>query len=170
VIVAIRENERAAQSYAVGVVRAKLTAFVISGIIAGMGGALLAQGSTSFSIAAFTTAESFNVFISAVIGGLGMLSGAFLGALYLRGTRWFINDQAWQLLSTGLGVLLVLLVLPGGLGSLWVKLRDHGVRLLTGRRVDDPAVLTEPDPVPEPASEPDTTSAPAEAALEADPA
>jgi branched-chain amino acid transport system permease protein len=170
VIVAIRENERAAQSYGVGVVRAKLTAFVISGIIAGMGGALLTQGSTSFSIAAFTTAESFNVFISAVIGGLGMLSGAFLGALYLRGTRWFINDQAWQLLSTGLGVLLVLLVLPGGLGSLWVKLRDHGVRLLTGRRVDDPAVLTDPDPVPESASEPDDAPAPAEAALEADPA
>ncbi len=172
VIVAIRENERAAQSYAVGVVRAKLTAFVISGIIAGVGGALLAQGNTSFSIATFTTAESFNVFISAVIGGLGMLSGAFLGALYLRGTRWFINDQAWQLLSTGFGVLLVLLVLPGGLGSLWVKLRDVGVRLLTGRRVDDPDVLAESAPAPEPVDEPepDDTPAPAPAALEADPA
>ena len=38
------------------------------------------------------------------------------------------------MLSTGLGVLVVLLVLPGGLGSLWVKLRDVVVRLLTGRR------------------------------------
>ncbi len=138
VIVAIRENERAAQSFSVGVVRAKLTAFVISGIVAGIGGALLAQGSKSFSIATFTTQESFNVFISAVIGGLGMLGGAFLGALYLRGTRWFITDSAWQLLSTGFGVLLVLLVLPGGLGSLWVKLRDVVVRLLTGHRVDEP--------------------------------
>jgi len=166
VIVAIRENERAAQSYAVGVVRAKLTAFVISGIIAGMGGALLAQGNTSFSIATFTTGESFNVFISAVIGGLGMFSGAFLGALYLRGTRWFINDQAWQLLSTGFGVLLVLLVLPGGLGSLWVKLRDVGMRLLTGRRVDDPAVLAEPAPAPAPTT-PGTSAPPT---MEADPA
>ena len=55
---------------------------------------------------------------------------------YLMGTRWFINDEAWQLLSTGFGVLLVLLVLPGGLGGLWVKLRGTMVRLLTGRRVD----------------------------------
>jgi hypothetical protein len=61
-----------------------------------------------------------------------------LGALYLRGTRWFITDQAWQTLSTGLGVLLVLLILPAGLGGLWVKLRDVGVRLLTGQRVDAP--------------------------------
>lgn len=138
VIVAIRENERAAQSFSVGLVRAKLTAFVISGVIAGIGGALLAQGSENFTITTYTTGESFNVFISAVIGGLGMLGGAFLGALYLRGTRWFITDPAWQLLSTGFGVLLVLLVLPGGLGSLWVKLRDQGVRLLTGHRVDEP--------------------------------
>ncbi len=138
VIVAIRENERAAQSFSVDIVRAKLTAFVISGVVAGVGGALLVQTNKGFSINSFTTGESFNVFISAVIGGLGSLGGAFLGALYLRGTRWFINDQAWQLLSTGFGVLLVLLVLPGGLGSLWVKLRDTFVRLLTGHRVDDP--------------------------------
>jgi branched-chain amino acid transport system permease protein len=111
---------------------------VISGVVAGIGGALLAQGNKSFSVSTFDTGESFNVFISAVIGGLGSLGGAFLGALYLRGTRWFIHDQAWQLLSTGLGVLLVLLVLPGGLGSLWVKLRDTFVRLLTGHRVDEP--------------------------------
>jgi branched-chain amino acid transport system permease protein len=138
VIIAIRENERAAQSFSVGVVRAKLTAFVISGFVAGVGGALYTHLTQSFTVSSYTTSESFNVFTSAVIGGLGSLGGAFLGALYLRGTRWFITDQAWQLLSTGFGVLLVLLVLPGGIGSLWVKLRDHAVRILTGRRPDAP--------------------------------
>ena len=72
------------------------------------------------------------------------LLGALLGALYLRGTRWFINDTVWQLLSTGAGVLLVLLILPGGLGSLWVKLRDVVVKLLTGTRVDE-AHAAKPD-------------------------
>lgn len=90
------------------------------------------------------------MFISAVIGGLGSLGGAVLGALYLRGTRWFITDQAWQTLSTGLGVLLVLLILPAGLGGLWVRLRDVGVRLLTGQRVDAPPPTEEP---PAPAAE-----------------
>jgi branched-chain amino acid transport system permease protein len=98
-------------------VRAKLTAFVISGFVAGVGGALYTHLTQSFTVSSYTTSESFNVFTSAVIGGLGSLGGAFLGALYLRGTRWFITDQAWQLLSTGFGVLLVLLVLPGGIGA-----------------------------------------------------
>ena len=66
-----------------------------------------------------------------MIGGLGSLGGAVLGAVYLRGTRWFIPSQEWQQLSTGAGVLLVLLILPGGLGALWITIRDMGVRLLT---------------------------------------
>ena len=145
VIIAIRENERAAQSFSVGVVRSKLTAFVISGFVAGVGGALFVHQQQAISNDSVTTGESFNVFTSAVIGGLGSLGGAFLGALYLRGTRWFITDPAWQTLSTGAGVLLVLLILPGGLGGLWVKLRDVVVRLLTGQRVDEPlATLAEP--------------------------
>ena len=100
-IIAIRENERAAQSFSVDVVRAKLTAFVISGFVAGVGGALFVHLNQAFSVTSYDTGESFNVFITAVIGGLGSLGGALLGALYLRGTRWFINDQVWQLLSTG---------------------------------------------------------------------
>lgn len=131
VIVAMRENERAVQSYSVGVVRAKLTAFVISGVVAGIGGALFAHLNQAFSVTSYTTGASFDVFTSAVVGGLGSLGGAFLGALYLRGTRWFITSPEWQLLSSGFGVLAVLLVLPGGLGGLWVRLRDHAVRLLT---------------------------------------
>ena len=144
VIIAIRENERAAQAFSVGVVRAKLTAFVISGFVAGVGGALFTHQQQAFSIDSYTTGDSFDVFTSAVIGGLGSLGGAFLGALYLRGTRWFITDQAWQILSSGAGVLLVLLILPGGLGGLWVKLRDVVVRLLSGHRVDEPVIATVP--------------------------
>ena len=145
-ILAVRENERAAQSYSIGAVRAKLTAFVISGCVAGVAGALLVHAQGAFDGGDFGAGDSFEVFVAAVIGGMGSLGGALLGALYLRGTRWFINDQAWQLLSTGFGVLLVLLVLPGGLGSLWVKLRDVTVRLLTGQRVDTPPAEPAADP------------------------
>ena len=126
--------------------RAKLTAFVISGFVAGVGGALYAHLNQSFSGSSYDTGEGFSVFITAVIGGLGSLGGALLSAMLLRGTRWFINDSVWQYLSTGGGVLLVLLILPGGLGSLWVKLRDVVVRLLTGTRVDEAhAVKREPE-------------------------
>ena len=84
------------------------------------------------------------MFISAVIGGLGSLGGALLGALYLRGVRWFITVEEWQLLTTGLGVLVVLLVLPGGIGGLWVKLRDVVVRLLDPWRRDAAAAAAAP--------------------------
>jgi branched-chain amino acid transport system permease protein len=132
VIVALRENDRAAQSFGVAVVRAKLTAFVISGAVAGIGGALFAHLNQSFVIDSYSTGESFSVFTSAVIGGLGSLGGALLGALYLRGTAWFITAREWQLLASGVGVLVVLLVLPGGLGGLWVRVRDLVVRLIMG--------------------------------------
>ena len=149
VIVALRENERAAQSFAVPVVRSKLTAFVLSGAIAGVGGALYAHLNQSFVVASYDTGESFTVFTSAVVGGLGSLGGAFLGALYLRGTRWFITAPEWQLLSSAIGVLAVLLVLPGGLGGLWVKLRDLTVGLIArdstaAGSVDEAAAPAEP--------------------------
>ncbi|MBI5087713.1 MAG: ABC transporter permease [Actinobacteria bacterium] len=132
VIVALRENDRAAQTFGVPVVRATLTAFVISGAIAGVGGALFVHLNQSFVIDSYGTGDSFAVFISAVIGGLGSLGGALLGALYLRGTSWFIHAREWQLLATGAGVLLVLLVLPAGLGGLWWRVRDLVVRKIVG--------------------------------------
>ncbi len=151
VIIAVRENERAAQSYSVPAVRAKLTAFVISGVLAGIAGALFTHLNQSFSVSSYTTGESFTVFTSAVIGGLGSLGGGILGAVYLRGLRWFITSPEWQLLSSGAGVLLVLLILPGGLGALWVTVRDVMVRLLVRRRVQPPVEVPASVPV-EPAA------------------
>lgn len=154
VIVAMRENDRAAQSFSIAAVRAKLTAFVVSGAVAGIGGALFVHLNQSFVIDSYGTGESFAVFTSAVIGGLGSLGGALLGAFYLRGTGWFITSREWQLLSTGAGVLLVLLVLPGGLGGLWVRGRDLVVRHIVGREampgavpdLDIVDVAVEPEP------------------------
>ncbi|MEX1105342.1 MAG: ABC transporter permease [Ilumatobacteraceae bacterium] len=142
-IIAVRENERTAQSFSVAPVRSTLTAFVISGAVAGVGGALFVHLNQSFVVTSYGSAESFAVFTSAVIGGLGSLGGALLGALYLRGTKWFITAPEWQILSSGIGVLFVLLVLPGGLGSLWVRIRDWTVRRIVGRA--DAAVDTDVD-------------------------
>jgi branched-chain amino acid transport system permease protein len=150
VIVALRENDRAAMSFAVSPVRAKLTAFVISGTVAGIGGALLTHQSHAFKGATYGTGESLTVFITAVIGGLGSLGGAFLGAGFLRGVRWFIHDERWQLLSTSVGVLLVLLVLPGGLGGLWIKVRGAVVRRVTrGTSVPAPEPVADDVDAPE---------------------
>ena len=72
VIVAIRDNERAAQSFAVPAVRAKLTAFTISGAIAGAAGTLFVHLNQAFSLALYHPGESLDVFVAAVVGGLGV--------------------------------------------------------------------------------------------------
>ncbi len=135
VIMAVRDNERAAQAFSVSAVRAKLTAFTISGAIAGVAGGLFVHLNQAFNLDSYGPGQSLDVFVAAVIGGLGTIAGAVLGALFLRGTQWFITAPEWRFLSSGAGVLLVLLVLPGGLASLFVKLRDVGVRWLQRRSV-----------------------------------
>ena len=50
-----------------------------------------------------------------MIGGLGSLTGGVLGAIYIEGS-FFLLPADWRLFSSALGVLFVLLVIPGGLG------------------------------------------------------
>ena len=140
VIVALRENERAAQSFSIATVRAKLSAFMLSGGIAGLAGGLFVHSQHAFSLSQFGVGQSFGVFTAAIIGGLGSVTGTIIGAVYTRGTLR-LPSLEWRLLSTSVGVLLVLLVLPGGLGSQVTKLRDllaKGARRLHGHA--DPGV------------------------------
>jgi branched-chain amino acid transport system permease protein len=111
----------------------KLMAFTISGAVAGMAGGLFVHLTQSFDISSYGPGESINVFTAGVVGGLGSLFGGVLGAVYLRGTDWFITEPAWQFLSSAVGVLLVLLILPGGLSSLVIKLRDRLVGSIVAR-------------------------------------
>jgi len=132
-IVALRENELAAQAFSVSPVPVKLTAFTLSGAVAGVAGGLFVHLSQSFDLTSYTAQESLNVFTAAVVGGLGSLFGGVLGAVFLRGSEWFITSPEWRLLSSAIGVLIVLLILPGGLASLVVKVRDRLVALIVDR-------------------------------------
>ena len=132
-ILALRDNERAAQSYSLSAVRTKLTAFTISGAIAGVAGALYTHLNHSFDLSSYGVGESLEVFTASVVGGLGSMFGAVLGAVYLRGTRWFVTAEEWRFLSSAAGVLIVLLILPGGLGALVIRVRDDLIRRIHRR-------------------------------------
>jgi branched-chain amino acid transport system permease protein len=133
VLIALRDNERGAQAYSIDVVRAKLTAFAISGFVAAVAGALFVHHQQAFGSGPYQPSENLAVFAMAVVGGVTSLPGALLGAFYLLGTRWFLPIE-WQFLASGFGVLLVLMVLPGGLGGLLFDIRDHALRWVAGRR------------------------------------
>jgi branched-chain amino acid transport system permease protein len=134
VLLALRENERGAQAFGVNLVRAKLTAFAISGFLAAVGGCLFVHLLTGFSPDSYSPYESFTVFIAAVVGGVGSMLGAVLGAGFLKGGEWFLPGPQWQLLVSGAGVLLVLWIVPGGLGDIVYRVRDAGLRWVAGRR------------------------------------
>jgi branched-chain amino acid transport system permease protein len=132
-IIAVRDNEPAAAAFAIGTVRVKLTAFAISGGVAGVGGALFVHLNQSFDLASYDAGESLDVFVASVVGGLGSLAGAVLGALFLWGIRWFVPANEWRFLASASGVLLVLLLLPGGLVGLLARVRDQLVANLGDR-------------------------------------
>ena len=141
-IVALRENELAAQAFSVSPIPVKLTAFTISGFVAGVAGGLFVHLSQSFDLTSYGAGASLDVFTAAVVGGLGSLFGGVLGAVFLRGSQWFITAPEWRLLSSALGVLIVLLIIPGGLASLVIKIRDWYVGVVLRRRSPhDPTLL-----------------------------
>ena len=133
VLIGMRDNERQSQAFGVGIVRAKLSAFAVSGFIAALAGALYAFQQQSLRADRFPADVSVLIFSMVVIGGMGSLNGAILGALYIRGTQYFLPAQ-FQPLVTGFGVLFLLLFFPGGLGQLSYMLRDKYLRWVANRR------------------------------------
>jgi ABC-type branched-subunit amino acid transport system permease subunit len=134
VLLALRENERAAQAFGINILRAKLTAFAISGFLAALGGCLLVELLGGFSPDTYAPYQSFVIFTAAVVGGLGSLLGAGLGSLYLEGAQWWLPGAQWQTLASAVGVLLVLMIIPGGLGQVLFRVRDAGLRWIASRR------------------------------------
>jgi branched-chain amino acid transport system permease protein len=161
VLLALRENERGAQAFGVNILRAKLTAFAISGFLAAVGGCLLVELLGGFSLDTYAPDQSFVVFTAAVVGGLGSLLGAGLGSLYLEGAQWWLPGPQWQGLASALGVLLVLMIIPGGIGDVVYRVRDAALRWVAQRRglivpslladvrpPEAPSGAGDPDPVP----------------------
>ncbi len=140
VLIATRDNERATQAYGVNTTGVKLTGFAVSGFLAAMAGALYIHHQQALGVSAYEAEDSIRVFTMTVIGGLGSVPGALLGAVYVQATSWVqgvVPDGYEALvgfLGTGIGLLFVLMLLPGGLGSLIYFVRDRLLRFVARRR------------------------------------
>lgn len=80
---AVRENPRAAEIMGVNLFQTKLTAFAVSTFYAGVAGALMAWYLEFVAIQAFTLFVSVQLLALVIIGGLGTLAGAILGAIFI---------------------------------------------------------------------------------------
>lgn len=132
-LIATRDNEPAARAAAVNTTRQKLIAFAVSGGIAGFAGALFAVQQRGIDSGSFTADTDIALFSMVVIGGLGSLPGVVLGAVAVWSAQYFL-PSGYALLVNGLGILLLLLFLPEGIGGLLYTARDRLLRLVARRR------------------------------------
>ncbi len=136
---AIRDMDIAAEIIGISPLRAKLSAFAVSSFVIGVSGALWAFVHLgSWEPLAFSIDRSFELLFMVVIGGLGSIAGAFLGAAFITMLPIFLNQLPNALgipLSTAMishleqmifGALIVffLIVEPRGLARLWAILRE----------------------------------------------
>jgi branched-chain amino acid transport system permease protein len=109
---------------------------------------------------AFGADVSVRLFSMVVIGGLGSLPGAVLGAMYVRGAEFFLHG-GWSFVASGAGILVLLLFMPEGLGGVVYMVRDKYLRWVAVRRglivpsmvadvrvVEDPLVVVAPAEIP----------------------
>jgi branched-chain amino acid transport system permease protein len=135
--VAIRDSEISAQSMGIHLARYKTMSFAISAALAGLGGALYAHKLSFISPDQFNILQSIDLLLMVVIGGLGSVHGAFLGAIFLiampqlisLGKDWLppVIGQAPGLQGLVYGLVLIGFVLfePLGLYGRWLKMRTY---------------------------------------------
>jgi ABC-type branched-subunit amino acid transport system ATPase component/ABC-type branched-subunit amino acid transport system permease subunit len=149
-IVATRDNERSAQAFGASPARAKLLAFALSGFFASFAGGLLVLHQQALGQQIFAAAESLRALTMVVVGGLGSVAGAIVGAVFVKSTEWFnwLVPSRFRSLFTfagsGIGLLVVLWLLPGGFGSVLYAIRDAWLRFVARRRgIVVPALVTD---------------------------
>ncbi len=135
--VAIRDSEISAQSMGIHLARYKTLSFALSAGLAGIGGALYAHKIQFLSPEQFSIIQSIDLLLMVVIGGLGSIHGAFLGAIFLIVMPQLIAlgkdflpaaiGQAAGLQGTVYGIVLIAFVLfePMGLYGRWLKIRAY---------------------------------------------
>ncbi|HAV09054.1 MAG TPA: branched-chain amino acid ABC transporter permease [Rhodobacteraceae bacterium] len=131
---AVRDSEISAQAMGVDVARTKTIAFGLSCAITGLGGALMGLFAGAFNNETFNFLLSIQLLMMIVVGGLGFIHGAFLGAIviaFLPQLLSIVSDMMGSgvaipgLESAVFGVILIVFILfePMGLYGRWLKFR-----------------------------------------------
>ena len=136
---ALRDNEEAARALTVGASRRKLQVYAVAGAIAGLGGIVLGQAQVTLTTLTFSPQASIDVVATAVVGGLGVLLGPLYGSAYAVGIPTLLKFDALLISVLTLSWLVILVIVPGGLGS--------GVAAVRRRVADTLARASGIDPV-----------------------
>ena len=124
---AVRDDEVAAELAGINLGRARVLAFVVSAVCAGVAGAMLAVIARLVAPASFTIVLSIFLLVAIVVGGLGSLVGALIGSALLVFLTPFVTDRGrdaglsaaqaanFAPLIFGLFLIVVMLAAPQGI-------------------------------------------------------
>lgn len=147
-LIGARDNEPNLRAFGVSPVRMRLTAFAISGMICGLAGVLIAHQQRAVVQGDFLALQSLNIFVLAVVGGIGSVVGGLLGAGYFAVLFFLPKTNPILTLFVGpIGTLLILYMIPGGLASVVMGARDSVLRIVAQRRqMVVPSLFADYDP------------------------
>jgi branched-chain amino acid transport system permease protein len=124
-LVAIRENEEAAESMGINTALAKVLAYMLSAALAALGGAVIGYRLTNMTTEAealFSTTNNLQMIIICLIGGIGTIWGPWVGAFVLFAFREALQVLSssdvvlqWQAAIFSLLIILIVLFLPRGI-------------------------------------------------------
>ena len=136
-LLAVREDEIAAEAMGVNTTRSKVISFVISSSIAGIAGGLFAHYLMYIHTNSFTFLKSIEIIIMIVLGGLGSVTGSVVGAvLYITLTEGLRTVEQYRMVTFSLLLILIMIFRPQGL---------MGHRELFGRKRRDARQPTAPN-------------------------
>ena len=122
-MIAVRSNERAAASLGIGVPGAKLFAFGLGAVLAGLGGVLLTFTSSQLTLSGFDPISGVNLAVDSVLGGLGYVTGALIGSQLAPGgiggqfVDLFGHFNLWVATFGGLALLFIVVQNPDGIAA-----------------------------------------------------
>jgi branched-chain amino acid transport system permease protein len=115
-LLAVRENEIAAEAMGIDTTRAKVVAFVFSAFFAGIGGALYAHQVGALDPKELGFLKSIDLVIIVVIGGMGSITGVVLGATILVVLpEVFRQFEDYRMIAYALALIAVMILRPQGI-------------------------------------------------------
>ncbi len=118
-MIATRDSEIAAEQSGVDTTRTKLLAFMIGAVYAGLAGCLYASSIRFVSPDSFSGVQAVLLMTMLIVGGMGSIAGCIVGAVALTCLPEALRFLGqWYLVLYGLGVIVVIVLLPGGLASM----------------------------------------------------
>ena len=122
--IAIREDDVLADAIGINVTRNKIIAFFIVSLYAGIGGCFYSGYVGFVSPRAFDVLVSLNIWLFVAFGGRGTIVGPVLGAVILTPIPYLLQDlQAVRDIITGVLIIVVTLVMPGGIYGEYLRRR-----------------------------------------------